>query len=170
MKRMPTFRTCRVGFRVGGPPPKRLRMRVLVARRGKNVHVIDPGWCIIGLPKLRCLAVQNLVFTDVHWLNQASSLETTPLHSLNLNDKDALQLRTMETLFNMTAFRQLSMHKTHAGDDAGVAGGAAREKTDDLREAGCLTACPGGFAQLAAARPGLQVSFWAQNQLMQQQI
>ena len=124
---------------------------------GLHVQLANFSWYSSGLPALASLAVRNVGLTDLDWL----SSETTPsalaaLSSLDLDDNDALQLgvTAKAALLCMTALKTLSLQET------GTSGGDANEPAQPraVRTAESVR----HIAQLAAARPELQLTFWAQ--------
>ena len=122
-----------------------------------TVRVANIGW--IDLPAMQVLTVQNLGLTDLHWLSaDQSSPALAAVHSLDVDGTRALQLdsASVEALLNMSALTKVSMRKKSLEGSTNAAGSQAdtsvHETSWSAESVGCI-------AQLAAARPALQLSF-----------
>lgn len=168
---LPALQRCRLRFHKEGnckqayvslsPASFHSLQHIMLRGVSSGVHAKGLSWCIVGVPALRQLEVQNMGLTDLGWLEAGwtSSGPVAPLQSLDLDDNEALQLSGVarSTLFTMTALQKLSMRKRSAQGDASTAGGAAGSCDAAPQEAAWPDASLRCFAQLAAARPDLQL-------------
>ena len=125
---LPALQRCRHAFRADGDGSRplvhisdasfdsqRSSLQELTLRGvSSNIQLASLGWYLIGLPALRCLAIQNLGVTNLWWLETTwHSAPACPLHRLNLDDNAALQLDgdSAAALLNMTGLKKLSMRQ-----------------------------------------------------------
>ncbi len=128
----------------------------------QNMRLRHLCWCLIRLPALRRLAIQNLGVTNLRWLQPSwNSVPASPLHDLDLDDNAALQLdgEAAAALLNITSLQKVSMRKGVAQDAAstatrvpGPADTVARGTVWSAESVRCI-------ARVVAARPALQFCF-----------